>query len=128
MNSADFIHRARIEYVKNQMYVSLNSEITQGFNLKVNKSQLGYEFSPRDYFYLRFKTENIGQLIKGKQTYQKLSFYYLRKANENLKFALGLKSINSNENSLNLIVETKVPYHIKGKIDSNLNVCMTIKK
>ncbi len=67
-------------------------------------------------------------MIKGKQTYQQLSFYYLKKMNENLKFALGLKSVNSNENSLNLIVETKVPYHIKGKIDSKLNVCLTLKK
>lgn len=56
MNSADFIHKAKVEYAKNQMYLDFNSEITPNFNMKINKSLVGYEFSPRDYFYLRFKT------------------------------------------------------------------------
>lgn len=89
---------------------------------------MGYEFSPKDYFYLRFQTESINQLLKGKQTDHQVGFYYLRKKSEDLKFALGMNSVNAIDNTLNFIVETRVPYHIKGKIDSKLNVCVTVRK
>jgi hypothetical protein len=41
---------------------------------------------------------------------------------------LGVKSINSIENTLNLIVETKVPFHIKVKLDTKFNIFATFKK
>lgn len=110
------------------MLLGITSEILPGFNCKISKGLLGYDFSPKDYFYLKFQTENIGQLIKGKPTHQQLGFYYLRKMNETWKFALGVKSVNSIENSLNFIVETKKPYHLKAKIDSKLNVAVTGRK
>jgi len=77
------------------MYLGLSTEITQGLNCKISKSLLGYEFSPKDNFYLRFQTDNIAQLIKGKQVYQQVGIYYLRKNSENLKFGVGVKSVNS---------------------------------
>lgn len=57
-----------------------------------------------------------------------MGIYFIRKFNENLKFGLGVKSINSIENFLNLTIETKTPYHIKGRIDSKLNLSMTMRK
>jgi len=67
-------------------------------------------------------------LVKGKQEDHEVGFYYLRKYSNDLKFALGMKSVNAIDNTLNFLAETKVPYHIKGKIDSKLNVFVTVRK
>jgi hypothetical protein len=56
MNTADFVNKIRIDYAKNQMYLGLTSEITQGLNCKIAKSLVGYELSPGNNFYLRFQT------------------------------------------------------------------------
>ncbi len=57
-----------------------------------------------------------------------MGIYYICKFNDNLKFGLGVKSINSIENFLNLTIEKKTPYHIKARIDSKLNLSATVRK
>ncbi len=39
-----------------------------------------------------------------------------------------MKSVNSIENYFNLTFQTKLPYHLKAKIDNKLTVNLTIKK
>lgn len=58
-----------------------------------------------------------------------MGFYYLKKFSDNLKFAVGVKSLDSIDNRLIFICEKKIPNYLnlKFKIDTSLNACMTVR-
>lgn len=68
-------------------------------------------------------------MFQGKQVHHQMGFYYLKKFSDNLKFAVGVKSLDSIDNRLIFICEKKIPNYLnlKFKIDTSLNACMTVR-